>query len=214
MKLSSRLLLLLCLLASPAYAAAAATARDALKHFADSVHSLSAEFKQAQLDDKGQVTKTQSGRMWIARPGKFRWDYRQPYQQLIVSDGHKIWIYDPDLKQVTVRPVERALAGSPAALLSQRAALADAFALQDEGRDGDAQKLKLIPKSKDSDFAYIELWLADGVPQRMAFHDQLGDTTDISFSQITVNPAVDARRFDFTPPPGVDVVEGQVQDRD
>lgn len=190
------------------------SAREALKRFVASVHSLSADFEQVELDGKGRVIKTQSGHMWISRPGKFRWDYQRPYQQLIVSDGRKIWIYDPDLKQVTVRPAKQVLVGSPAALLSQRVALTDAFELQDEGRDGDAQKLKLIPKGKDSDFASIELWLADGVPQRMAFHDQLGDTTDIRFSAVAVNPKIDAQRFSFTPPPGVDVVEGQPQDRD
>ncbi|MGH8432002.1 MAG: outer membrane lipoprotein chaperone LolA, partial [Solimonas sp.] len=137
----------------------------ALKRFADGVQTLSADFDQVQTDEDGRVTGSSSGRMSLSRPGRFRWAYDKPYTQLMVCDGRKIWLYDPDLAQVTVRPAEQALNGTPAALLSQRALLSDAFTLQDGGSEGGARIVKLLPRSADSDFKSIELWLAAGVPQ-------------------------------------------------
>ncbi len=186
----------------------------ALKHFVDSVHTLQADFKQVQTDDKGRVVKSQSGQMWLSRPGKFRWSYEKPYKQLIVCDGQKIWVYDPDLKQVTVRPAKQALTGSPAALLTERAALSAAFKLQDGGSDNGLQVVRLIPKSRDGDFKSIELSLRGGVPARMVFHDQLGDTTDVTFSSIKVNASVAADIYTFKPPAGVDVVGSSAPDPD
>jgi len=199
--------------------AAAATARAdnprvALKHFVDNVHTLQADFKQVQTDDKGRVVKSQSGQMWLSRPGKFRWSYEKPYQQLIICDGHTIWVYDPDLKQVTLRSAKQALTGSPATLLTQRAALNDAFTLQDGGSDNSEQVVRLIPKSKDSDFKSIELSLRNGVPVRMVFHDQLGDTTDVSFNNIKTNAPVAAKTYAFKPPAGVTVVGSAAPDPD
>ena len=194
--------------------ARADTARDALKQFVDRVQTLSADFKQVQTDDKGAVVKSQTGHMWIKRPGRFRWDYDKPYKQTIVCDGDKIWVYDPDLQQVTVRAAKQALAGSPAALLSQRGALTDAFALSDEGSDAGAQKIRMTPKSKNSDFQSIELWLKDGVPVHMAFHDQLGDVTDVRFDNLQVNKSVAPDHFKFTVPKGVDVVGEGAPDTD
>jgi len=180
----------------------------ALKRFVDGVQTLSADFAQVQTDEDGKQTGSSSGTMALARPGRFRWTYQKPYDQLMVCDGRKIWLYDADLAQVTVRPAEQALSGTPAALLSQKALLSEAFTLQDGGSEGKAQIVKLLPKSVESDFKSIELWLIAGVPQRMRFHDQLGGRTDIRFSGIKSNPRLDEAQFRFTPPKGVEVVEG------
>jgi outer membrane lipoprotein carrier protein len=180
-----------------------------LKRFADGVQTLSAEFSQTQSDEEGRVTLISSGRMWLARPGRFRWDYQKPYLQQMICDGRKIWLYDPDLSQVSVRPAEQTLGGTPAALLSQKSLLADAFQLQDGGMEDGAHIVRLLPKSADSDFKSIELWLKAGVPQRMRFHDQLGSKTDIRFSAIQVNARLGEELFRFTPPKGTEVVEGQ-----
>lgn len=188
------------------------SARAALKHFVDGVHTLQADFKQVQTDDNGRVVKSQSGQMWLSRPGKFRWSYDKPYKQLIVCDSHKIWVYDPDLQQVTVRSAKQALTGSPAALLTQRAALSDAFTLQNGGSDNGLQVVRLIPKSKDSDYKSIELSLRKGVPVRMVFHDQLGDTIDVSFSNVRTNVPVAADTYRFKPPAGVTVVGSAAPD--
>lgn len=188
--------------------------QDALKHFVDGIHTLQADFRQVQTDEKGRVVKSQTGHMWLSRPGKFRWSYQKPYEQLIVCDGRKIWVYDPDLKQVTVRPAKEALTGSPAALLSQKAALKDAFKLEDGGNDLGVQTVRLLPKSKDSDFKSIELSLRDGVPERMVFHDQLGDATDITFSNLKSNAAIPVDTYVFKPPAGVEVVGSGASDPD
>lgn len=195
-------------------AAQATTASDALRAFIDQVRTFQADFTQVQTDEKGRLVKTQSGRMWLSRPtaaapdrvGRFRWDYQKPYEQLIVNDGKQIWVYDPDLKQVTVRPARQALAGSPAELLSQRSALNQAFEIEDGGSKGGVQKVRLVPRAKDSDFKSIDLSLRDGVPVRMVFEDRLGDSTTVRFSQVKTNAPIAADRFIFVPPPGVEVV--------
>jgi outer membrane lipoprotein carrier protein len=189
-------------------AASHAAAQDELKRFVDTVQNLSASFTQTQVDEKGKTLSTRGGRMWLARPGRFRWDYTAPYAQLMVCDGDKIWIYDPDLAQVTVRPAREALAGTPAELLSQQALLSEAFKLEDLGVEGGASVLRLTPKGADSDFKSIELWLAAGVPRKMRFFDQLGGSTEVDFKDVDTSKKADAAQFKFTPPKGVEVVEG------
>ena len=194
-----------------AFGAGAAQAADgeaALKRFLEGVQSLQANFSQVQSDERGKLLQSSTGRMWLARPGRFRWNYARPYVQEIVCDGSRVWLYDPDLAQVTVRPAEEALKGTPAALLSQRAALVDAFKIEDAGSDGRLKKLVLKPRSADSDFKQIELWLDGDLPMRMKFLDPLGGSTEVSFSDLSSNRKLDAALFRFTPPKGVEVVEG------
>ena len=190
---------------------AAQDAKAALQQFLDGVQTFEAHFEQTQADEKGKLVQSASGRVWLARgaagTGKFRWDYQKPYAQQIVSDGKKIWLYDPDLAQVTVRSAADMLKGTPAALLSQGATLAAAFTLEDAGMDGSARRLRLRPKNSESAFQSIELSLHNGAPVRMKFFDQLGGVTDLHFSAGKVNAKTDATRFEFTPPAGVEVVD-------
>lgn len=179
-----------------------------LRRFVDSVQSLTADFTQIQTDERGRVMGNSAGRLWLQRPGKFRWDYHEPYRQEMVCDGAKIWTYDPDLKQVTVRDADEALQGTPAALLTQKALLSEAFTLESAGSQGGADGVRLKPKSADSDFKSIELWLRAGVPQRMLFQDQLGGSTEIRFESVQTGAKIDASKFAFKPPKGVEVVDG------
>lgn len=188
--------------------AQAADPQATLRKFVDGVQTLTADFSQVQTDEGGKVTGSSSGKLALSRPGKFRWTYEKPYSQLMICDGKRIWLYDPDLAQVTVRSAEQALNGTPAALLSQKALLSDAYTLQDGGTENGASIVRLLPKSSEGDFKSIELWLANGVPQRMRFHDQLGGRTDIRFTAIKANTKLDAAQFNFTPPKGVEVVDG------
>ena len=196
-------------------AAQAETAKEALAHFVDGVQSLSSHFEQVQRNERGENLQTTSGRMWLSRAtsaaadanGKFRWSYEKPYQQLMVCDGMKIWQYDPDLAQVTVRPAGEALAGTPAQLLSRKSTLTDEFIVEDAGEHRGTRGVRLKPKSADSDFKSIELWLHNGTPMRMVFSDQLGGSTEVSFSDIKVNAKLDESLFRFTPPQGAEVVE-------
>ncbi len=197
------------LCASSTTVAAASKAELQLQQFVDGVQTLSAHFEQRQIDERGSVIDTRSGEFLLARPGRFRWSYTQPYEQLMVCDGTQIWNYEPDLAQATVRNASELLRGTPAALLAQRSDIGDGFVIEDGGVDGKASIVRLKPKSDDSDFRAIELWLEKGVPQRMRFLDQLGGTTDIHFSQIQTKLAVDAERFRFQPPKGVEVIDAR-----
>lgn len=219
--MSKPVLSVLALLLSAVSANAAAdTAQDALKRFVDGVQTFEAHFEQAQTDERGQVTNRSSGQFWLGRPaagaksdvGKFRWSYEKPYEQVSVCDGARLWAYDPDLNQVTVRNAKSALAGTPAALLSQRAALADAFVVQDAGSEGEARLVRLLPKAKDSDFKSIELAIDKaGAPLRMRFQDQIGGASEVRFSAAKTNGAIDAKQFQFVPPKGTEVVDADAE---
>ena len=151
--------------------------------------------------------------MALARPGRFRWEYQAPNTQLIVTDGSTLWLYDADLKQVTVRSAADALQGTPAALLSQKKTLTEAFTVQDEGEDKGVRQLKLVPKSKESDFQDVTLWLQGAAPVRMTFRDTLGGATDIRFDAAQTNGKLDAALFRFTPPKGVEVIDSTAETR-
>ncbi|MDR3415358.1 MAG: outer membrane lipoprotein chaperone LolA [Nevskia sp.] len=207
---------LLCALGFGLFAAGAVRAdsgQDALRRFTDGVQTFEANFDQVQTDDKGRTTGRSSGHFWLERPGagggagKFRWAYEKPYQQATICDGAKLWAYDPDLNQVTVREAKTALAGTPAELLSQKTALSTAFTVSDGGKDGDYRLVDLVPKSKDSDFQSIELDLdKDGAPARMRFADRIGGHSEVSFSAIRTNARIDPAQFQFTPPKGAEIV--------
>ncbi|SEP78431.1 outer membrane lipoprotein carrier protein [Solimonas aquatica] len=187
----------------PAWAGAG---EDALKRFVDGVQTLSAAFEQVQIDEHGAVLSRRSGSFELSRPGRFRWSYESPYQQLMVCDGQRIWNYEPDLAQVTVRDAAQVLRGTPAALLAQKSLLGDAFAIESGGAKDGVDLVILKPRG-DADFRKIELWLAAGVPQRMKFYDALGGYTDVRFSKVKTGVKLDAARFGFTPPKGTEVVD-------
>jgi outer membrane lipoprotein carrier protein len=208
MKKMRVLLLLLCAgLSAPAFAG---PADDALKRFVDDVKTLSAHFEQTQFDEHGEVLSTRSGEFDLQRPGRFRWSYARPYEQLMVCDGDKIWNYEPDLAQVTVRSADVVLQGTPASLLAQQRQLGEAFTVESGGRQDGADLVKLKPKNdreQTSDFELIELWIGkDGVPARMKFHDALGGSTDVRFSEVKTGVKFDGGLFRFVPPKGTEVV--------
>lgn len=185
----------------------AETPEQLLKRFVESVHTLSGRFEQVQRDEFGEVIAQSQGEIALERPSRFRWAYQTPYVQLIVSDGDKVYHYDPDLKQVNVRPAAEALAGTPAALLLQGGDLGSAYALSDGGSEDASRILRLTPRAAEADFTAIELWLLDGIPQRMRFHDPLGGISDVRFTALRTNARLDAALFRFKVPAGVDVVE-------
>jgi len=194
-------------LSAPAFAG---PADDALQRFVDGTRTLSAQFQQTQVDEHGEVLAKRSGHFDLSRPGRFRWDYDQPYAQLMVCDGDRIWNYEPDLAQVTVRPADVVLQGTPASLLAQQRQLGDAFVVESGGKRDGADVVRLKPKhdtEQISDFQSIELWLDRGVPTRMKFYDALGGNTEIRFSDVKTGVKLDPARFRFTPPKGVEVVD-------
>jgi outer membrane lipoprotein carrier protein len=189
------------------FAPAADTPEAQLRRFVDGVKTMTAHFEQTQANERGEPLSTSTGQMILSRPGRFRWAYEQPYEQLMVCDGQKIWLYDPDLSQVTVRPASEALGGTPAALLAQRASLTEEFVLEGLGSQNGAGGVRMKPKSDDSDFSAIEFWLLGEAPERMVFHDRLGNRTDVRFSGVQINAKVDEALLRFKPPKGAEVIE-------
>lgn len=177
-----------------------------LKLFLNDVDTLKADFVQTVLDAQLAVTESSQGTLLLARPGKFRWDYIKPYEQIIVADGKNLWIYDKLLEQVTVKPLSSSLASSPAMLLSGVGSLEDSFELQDMGQQGELVWVKLIPRVQDSDFEAVRVGFENSQVAIMELTDKLGQTTRIEFNNVQRNPALPADAFVFTPPEGADVI--------
>jgi len=184
----------------------------ALQRFYQEVDSLSAHFEQQQLAEDGAVLRESSGIFLLSRPGKFRWEYDQPYRQIIVSDGDVLKFYDVGLAQVTIRAASGTLSSTPALLLTGSVDLQQAFVVEEAGRRDGLAWLRLTPRSEHSDFKEIRLGLDAGLPAAMELDDQLGQTTHIRFFDIEVNPFLPAARFELVVPDGVTVVDAREQD--
>jgi outer membrane lipoprotein carrier protein len=201
-------LLCLALLVAPL---AQANSLDRLRTFLEGTKTLRADFTQTVMAKSGRKPQFSSGAMAVARPHKFRWQIEKPYPQLIVGDGEKVWLYDPELRQVTVKKQGAALSGSPAALLAGDglAALEKHFSLRDVGEKDGLEWLEAIPKSTDSGFERVRIGFtanAAGELRAMELVDSFGQTTSLVFSRFERNPALTASTFRFTPPAGADVL--------
>jgi outer membrane lipoprotein carrier protein len=200
--------LLLGLLLTLSATAARADAIDRLRQFLETTKMLRAEFSQTVLPKNGRKPQFSSGSMAIARPHKFRWQIEKPYPQLIVGDGEKVWLHDPELNQVTVKKQGAALAGSPAALLAGEgvAALEKHFTLKDDGAKDGLEWLEATPKSKETGFERVRMGFAGSELRAMELTDSFGQQTSLLFSKVEKNPALPATHFRFTPPKGADVL--------
>ncbi|PKM12198.1 MAG: outer membrane lipoprotein carrier protein LolA [Gammaproteobacteria bacterium HGW-Gammaproteobacteria-3] len=178
-----------------------------LRAFLASSKSLSADFRQVAIDESGRPGQTSYGVFYLNRPGKFRWNYLKPFRQEIVANAGKVWFYDEDLEQVTIRKIDQSLGSTPALLLSGDIDIEDNFTLEHQGRDGDLLWLKLLPKNEDSGFKYILMGLDNGVLGGMELSDNFGQLTRIYFSNVKINPPLKNSLFKFTPPEGVDIFE-------
>jgi len=179
---------------------------DRLQAFYKDVRTLRGDFTQTVYDAHMKVKQRAAGTFAIRRPDRFHWAYQKPYQQLIVSDGTKVWIYDSDLQQVTVKKLDEALGSTPAQLLSNSAALERNFTLVDAGTAEDLQWVALAPRDKDSGFERIRLGFDDKNLRSMVLEDNFGQTTRVEFSDLQRNLSLPDALFQFTPPPGVDVI--------
>ena len=177
-----------------------------LNTFFTDVRSVSANFSQQVLDPNDKALQQTSGTMMLLRPGRFRWDYTKPYQQLIISDGEKVWLHDVDLEQVTVRKIDAALGSTPALLLSSDEKIEDNFTIRELGIQHDLAWVELLPKNKDSGFETLVLAFGENDLKHMELKDSFGQLTRLSFTNIKRNPDLDPAQFDFLPPEGVDVI--------
>lgn len=187
--------------------ACAETPMEQLKNFLAASKAFSADFKQVVVNELGNPVQTSYGAFYLQRPGKFRWNYDKPFQQQIVSNSGKVWFYDTDLEQVTIKKLDASVGSTPALLLSGDAVLEDNFTMEDQGTDGDMQWIKLVPKKTESTFKYVTIGLERGKLAGMELMDNFGQQTRIYFSNILINPPLKPTVFDFVPPKGVDVFE-------
>jgi outer membrane lipoprotein carrier protein len=186
-------------------AAAWASGIDQFKAFLESTKNARGSFAQSVLGKSGRKPQQSAGFFAFSRPGKFRWSYERPYQQLLVSDGQKLWSFDPDLNQVTVRKLGQALGASPAGLLSGDA-LEDNFVLKDGGSVDGFEFVEATPKASDGTFERVRIGFKEKLPRVMEVRDNFGQTTTLLLNQFEVNSALPADVFRFTPPKGADVV--------
>ena len=200
MRLALALVLLL------AAAAARANGLDALHSFIAATSSAQGEFEQKVYDRQKRVTQEASGTLAFVRPGRFRWNYSKPYDQLIVGDGEKVWVYDKDLNQVTVRRLDRALGATPAALLAGSNDIERAFVLTDRGTRDGLEWAEAKPRDKESSFESVRMGFGFSGLEVMELADSLGQTTVLRFAALRRNPKLDASLFRFTPPKGADVI--------
>jgi len=184
-----------------------AGAIEKLKTFIAATHSAQANFTQEVLDQNGKRIQGASGVMQFQRPGKFRWSYQKPYEQLIVGDGAKFWLYDVDLNQVTVRKLDKALGSSPAALLSGSNEIERGFTLAESANKDGLEWLQATPKGQDSSFNQILMaFNAQSELVVMELNDMFGHKTVLRFSAMQRNPKIPEKQFYFTPPKGADVL--------
>jgi len=177
-----------------------------LKKFLNKTQSIDAKFQQKLLDANGILLQQSAGAFKLKRPGKFSWDYVLPYPQKIISNGKKIWIYDEELEQVSVKKYNQMLAGSPVILLNKRADLAEDFKVKDNGFNNNQYWVTLTPKSVDKEFKKIEVGMLKSGMQTMRLYDGFDQVTIIEFENLKVNVKLDDAQFHFNPPAGADVV--------
>lgn len=186
---------------------AQAGAVEKLKTFIAATHSAQANFTQEVLDQGGKKIQSASGVMQFQRPGKFRWSYQKPYEQIIVGDGVKFWLYDVDLNQVTVKKLDAALGSNPAALLSGSNEIERGFDLKDDGARDGLDWLQATAKAQDTSFDKIRMGFnAQAELVAMELNDAFGHKTVLRFSNMQNNPKFSAQQFRFTPPKGADVI--------
>jgi outer membrane lipoprotein carrier protein len=185
---------------------ARASSLDRFAEFIATTLTASGEFEQRVFDRNKRLVQESRGMLSFSRPGRFRWTYVKPYAQLIVGDGVRVWIYDEDLNQVTIKKLDQALGSTPAALLAGNNEAVKAFKLADRGlRDG-LEWLDATPRDKDSSFTRISLGFGFSGLETMELIDSFGQVTLLRFSAFRRNGPIDAAMFRFSPPKGADVI--------
>jgi len=185
-------------------------ANETLDNFLNGFQSLQANFTQTLYDEKGEILEVSRGEVYLQRPGRFRWQYQDPYQQLIVANGKHIWIYDQDLEQVTIKDFDVDTQNTPALLLSSERPISDFFTVHDlPNSTNNEQQIKLLPKSQDAQFSTMQLLFDGQSLNRLHVQDKLGQTSVIAFTQQQQNPVLNSDLFEFTPPEGIDLIDGR-----
>lgn len=178
-----------------------------LQRFYNEIRNYSASFEQVVVDENLKLLEASNGEFSIERPGKFRWHYTTPSEQLIIGDGTQVWIYDVELEQITHRKSDAAVSQTPAMLLSGKGNLDDSFILEDAGQHDGLDWVRMIPKSKDSGFTDIRIGFSEGKMQLLEMKDNFGQSTRMDFKNVKENIDIPEEIFTFIPPSGVDIIE-------
>ena len=193
-------------LARASFAQDESAGQQLIDDFVNNVQTMSGRFEQQLVDADDLVVDESSGTIEIQKPGRFRWTYLEPYEQILVADGVNVWSYDVDLEQVTVKAQAEVLASTPALLLGGSQNVLDDFEYIGSFEDRGTVWVRLRPETSDNGFTKIELGFNEGKLSRMIFSDNLGQTTLIAFFDLSLNESIDEHRFSFSPPDDVDVV--------
>ena len=188
------------------FTGAQAAAIERFKAFAKATQTARGSFEQKVYDRDRRPTQESKGSFVFNRPGKFRWVYDKPVDQVIVGDGERVWIYDRGLAQVTVRKLARALGSTPAALLAGSTDVEKAFELAEAGAKDGLEWLEAKPKDREAGFEKIRMGFDAKGLQMMELTDNFGQTTILRFTRLEPNAKVDAKEFRFEPPKGADVL--------
>jgi outer membrane lipoprotein carrier protein len=180
-----------------------------LLDFFNNTNTMRAQFSQVVNDKQGRKEQEVEGTMQLQRPNKFRWDYKKPYEQQIVSDGKQVFLFDTDLQQVTIRELSKALGSSPAAMLAGGGDVEKSFILKNAIRKDGLTWVLALPKDKDSGFDRVLLGFKADKLRKMELYDSFNHITLITFNEVERNPVLQDSTFLFTPPKGVDVVGGE-----
>lgn len=194
-----------------ATAQAASDGEQQLRGFLQDLDSLRAGFEQKLFNESGELLETASGMFYLQRPGKFHWQYNQPYQQKIITNGETLWIYDEDLEQVTIRSMESGLQATPAAILGGTADIDELYEIINLGKVEGYDWVRLKSLNEDSQYSDVRLGFDGRKLGMMVLSDNLGQTTRIDFSEVELNADIKPSRFEFTPPEGVDVIDDRQQ---
>lgn len=186
---------------------AAAGGLDDFLAFNAATKTATARFEQQVFDRAGKVVERAQGTFAFARPGRFRWTYDKPHQQVLVGDGRKLWIHDPDLNQVTVKRIDQAISSTPAALLAGKDDITALFTLKDAGAADGLAWVEATPKAQDTGFERVRLGLSGRTLAAMELFDQLGGRTMLRFTDLKANATLPPETFAFAPPKGADVIE-------
>ncbi len=177
-----------------------------LERFIDRLETLTANFEQQVFNRELVLLESSTGKLSLQKPGRFRWDYEQPFERLVMADGERVWLYEADLEQLTVQRLGEGLGETPAALLTGAVSIAEQFDFLGASQLEELSWLRLGPRDDAADFAEIRLAFNDESLVGLELADRLGQTTRIFFSDIQLNTPLPDNVFSFQAPPGTDVI--------
>ncbi len=197
--------LALSLLSTSAFAVAG-EGEDLLKKFLDNLTTMEAHFVQTLKSPNKEEFERSEGKIWLTRPNRFRLTYQAPFEQIIVADGVKVWLYDKDLEQVTIKPQDDSIGSSPASLLAGARPFSEEFRVEELGPHEGFEWLNLYPRAADASFDYIRVAMEGELLRAIEMIDGFGQQTRLYLDQIVLNEPINKSRYKFSPPPGVDVI--------